>query len=242
MRWVKGHAAPEAGHAYARAQELWEQLGSPAEFLQIPYVQSVHHLYRGEFDLALRLDEDLVRVSGKQNDPAGLALGHYSSGRDLVSLGRFLSSRSHLEEAFAPYDPISHNSLAHQVGVHPHVTSQANLGIVLFCLGFPGQALAQSSAAIAEARRLAHPPSLASSLFIGAILLSLVGEVATLDERASQLIAVATEQGVPWWHALGMIYRGWVNVKNGDTAQGLSRLRSSSAAYCATGAELWDAL
>jgi hypothetical protein len=25
---VKGHAAPETGHAYARARELWEQLGS----------------------------------------------------------------------------------------------------------------------------------------------------------------------------------------------------------------------
>ena len=31
---VKGHAAPETGHAYARARELWERLDSPAEFLQ----------------------------------------------------------------------------------------------------------------------------------------------------------------------------------------------------------------
>ncbi len=33
---VKGYAAPETGHAYARARELWEQLGSPSEFLQFP--------------------------------------------------------------------------------------------------------------------------------------------------------------------------------------------------------------
>ena len=37
---VKGYAAPETGHAYARARELWEQLGSPSEFLQVPYGQS----------------------------------------------------------------------------------------------------------------------------------------------------------------------------------------------------------
>jgi class 3 adenylate cyclase len=37
---VKGAAAPETGQAYARARELWEQLGSPPEFLQIPYGQS----------------------------------------------------------------------------------------------------------------------------------------------------------------------------------------------------------
>jgi hypothetical protein len=60
---VKGYAAPETGQAYARARELWEQLGYPAEFLQVPYGQSVHHALRGELDLALRLDEDLLRLS-----------------------------------------------------------------------------------------------------------------------------------------------------------------------------------
>jgi class 3 adenylate cyclase len=32
LRAVKGSAAPEGGHAYARARDLWEQLGSPSEF------------------------------------------------------------------------------------------------------------------------------------------------------------------------------------------------------------------
>ena len=161
---VKGLAAPETGQAYARARELWEQLGSPSEFLQVPYGQSRYHVYRGEFDLAQRLDEDLLRLSRQRNDSAGLVLGHYSSGRNLMLAGRFASSRSHLEEVLALYDPISHRSLVHQAGIHPQVSSQAYLGIVLFCLGFPDQALARSNAAIAEARRLAHPPSLASEL------------------------------------------------------------------------------
>ena len=52
LQAVKGYAAPETGHAYARARELWEQLGSPSEFLQVPYGQSLYHAIRGEFDLA----------------------------------------------------------------------------------------------------------------------------------------------------------------------------------------------
>ena len=43
LRGVKGHAAPETGQAYARARELWEQLGSPSEFLRVPYGQSLYH-------------------------------------------------------------------------------------------------------------------------------------------------------------------------------------------------------
>jgi class 3 adenylate cyclase/predicted ATPase len=239
---VKGFAAPETGHAYARARELWEQLGSPSEFLQVPYGQSTYHAMRGELHLAHRFDEDLLRLSRQRDDSAGLVLGHYSSGRTLIFTGGFASSRSHLEAALALYDPISHRSLVHQVGIHPQAGSQAYLGIVLFCLGYPDQALARSNAAIAEARRLAHPPSLAAILAHGARLLSLVGDNAALGERADQLVSMATEQGFPFWRAQGAIYRGWVRVKNGDVAEGISLLRSGSIAYRATGAETWVAL
>ena len=53
---VKGQAALETGRAFARARELWEQLGSPSEFFRIPYGQSLYHAIRGELDLALRLN------------------------------------------------------------------------------------------------------------------------------------------------------------------------------------------
>jgi predicted ATPase len=44
---VKGEAAAETGHTYARARELWQQLGSPSEFLHIPFGQSSYHSIRG---------------------------------------------------------------------------------------------------------------------------------------------------------------------------------------------------
>jgi len=153
--------------------------------------------------------------------------------------GRFASSRSHLEEMVALHDPISDHSLVHQVGFYPHVNSQGLLGIVLFCLGFPDEALARSNAAIVDARRLAHLPSLAVSLANGITALSLVGDNAALDEWVDQVVAVTTEQGFPVWRAHGTIFRGWVRVKNGDVTEGISLLRSGLSAYRATGAEAW---
>jgi predicted ATPase len=232
---VKGYGAPETGDAYARARELWQLLGSPSEFLRVPFGQSVYHLYRGELDLALRLDQDLLRLSSQRNDSAGLVLSHASSGRDLFFAAKFTSSRSHLEETLALYDPISHRALVHQVGSHPHVNSQAWLGIVLLCLGFPDQALEWTSAASAEARRLAHPPTLAGCLAVGVRLRSLVGDNAALGEWVDRLVTVTTEQGFPHWRAMGTISRGWVKVKNGDMAEGISLLRSGLAASRATG-------
>jgi len=233
---VKGGGAAEVGHAYARARELWEQLGSPREYLSIAYGQSRHHSTRGEKDLAQRLDEELLRLSRERNDSNGLVLGYLSSGRRLMFAGRFASSRSRLEKVLALYDPMSHSSLVHQIGNYPQTMSQALLGIVLFCLGYPDQALKQSSAAIAEARRLAHPPSFTQSLAYGARLHAQYGDNAALDEWAGQLIEVATEQSFPEWRGYGVVHRGWAKVKNGDVAEGISLLRNASTAlHAATG-------
>jgi predicted ATPase/class 3 adenylate cyclase len=236
---VKGYAAAETGHAYARARELWEELGSPPEFLQVPYGLSRYHTTRGEFDRAHSRAEDLLRVSHQRNDSAGLVLGHNSSGVSQLLAGRFASSRSHLEEAFALYDQISHRPLVHQVGFHPHVSSQAYLGIVLFCLGFPNQALAQCNEATDEARRLAHLPTLAVILSLSTMLLSVVGKNAVMNELADQLVTVTTEQGFSRWRAQGTIFGGWAKVKNSDVAEGVSLLRRGSAAYRAIGSEMW---
>src|SRR6266851_6548329 len=137
------------------------------------------------------------------------------------------------------YDPISHRSLVYQAGNHPSVASLAILGIVLFCLGHPERALARSNAALAEARKLAHPPSLAVNLSFGAVLVSLIGDDEVLGERADDLLALATEQNFPLYHAIAPIYRGWLQVKNGDVTHGISLLRRGLSAYRAGGSELW---
>ena len=43
LHWAQRPGGAGNGDAYARARELWEQLGSPSEFLQVPYGQSLYH-------------------------------------------------------------------------------------------------------------------------------------------------------------------------------------------------------
>jgi predicted ATPase len=234
---IKGYAASETGHAYTRARELWEQLGSPSEFLRVPYGQSLYHMNRNEFDVAQSLAEDLLRLSRQRNDSAGLILGHYSSARSLGFTGNLPQWQSHLEAALALYDPISHRSLIEDAGFHLCVGARANLAIVLLLRGFPDQALVQSRAAVAEARTLAHPPTLAVILVYSTTVLSLIGEGPALDEAADELVAIATEQGFPFWGALGTICRGWVKAKDADVIEGISLLRHGLSAFRATGAQ-----
>jgi predicted ATPase len=236
---VKGSAAPETGQAYARARELWDRLGSPVEFVEVPCGQSRYHAHRGELDRAQSLAEDLLHLSRRRNDSAGLVMGHYSSGRNQMFVGSFAASRSHLETVLTLYDPNFHHSLVRQTGIHPQLAAQAALAIGLFCLGFPDQALARSNKAIAEARRLPDAPTLAMSLGIDALLLSIIGDDTGLEQQADALVTVATDQGFPFYRANGAIYRGWLKAKNADVTEGLSLLRAGSSAYAATGTTAW---
>jgi predicted ATPase len=236
---IKGVAAPESGRAFDRARALWEQLDSPSEFLGVPYGHSRYHMFRGELDLALRAAEDLLRLSSQRSDTAGLGVGHFCSGLNLMLAGRFVSSRSHLEEVSLLYDSVSHRSLFPQAEPHFQVGSQAYSATDLFCLGYPTQALVRINAVLAEARRLAHPPTLAVNLATGMRLFSLIGDTAVLGDWTDQLVAMATEQGFYYWRAQGTIYSGSLKVRTDDLAEGILLLRNGCAAFRATGAEIW---
>ena len=72
-----------------------------------------------------------------------------------------------------------------------------------------------------------------------ALLLSIIGDDTGLEQWTDGLVAVANEQGCPFYRATRAIFRGWVKARNADATEGLSLLRAGSVAYCATGATAW---
>jgi predicted ATPase len=123
--------------------------------------------------------------------------------------------------------------------MHVQCPSLGYLGHVLFCMGYPNQALLRCNAAIDEARRLAHAPSLAGSLATATRLLSLMGDYSILEERARELVALTTERGWQFWGGMGTISLGWAKVNSGELPLGTSLLCEGSAVYLATGAKAW---
>ena len=84
------------------------------------------------------------------------------------------------------------------------------LSLVLVVLGYPEQALAQNSEALAYARELAHPSTTAVALApMGCVLHQLLRDRRNALEQAEAGIALAREQGFPHYLAAGRIVRGW---------------------------------
>jgi predicted ATPase len=111
--------------------------------------------------------------------------------------------------------------------------------MVLWCLGYPDQALERSDAALALAQELSHPFSRAWALCFTARFHQFRRERQVTQERVEAAITLSTEQEFPLWVALGTILQGWALFEQGKNEVGIVQMRQGLAAYRHTGME-WD--
>jgi predicted ATPase/class 3 adenylate cyclase len=236
---AKGYAAPETGLAYARARELCAKFGETSQLFPVLFGQAVIHMQRAEHFAALAVSEELVRLAQRQEDPAPLLIGHRVVGASLFHLGRFTEARDHLERTLALYNPVQRHQHASLWAHDQRVTGLGWLSWTLCVLGYPDQAAARSREALAEARALAHLPTVAYALVWDGVQCQLRRQHRAAQAASAELMPLATEQGFPLWQAAAMIVGGWAQAAAGEGETGFAQLTSGLTRWRATGAEGW---
>jgi class 3 adenylate cyclase/predicted ATPase len=234
---IRGPASPAVEQAYARAQELCQQVGeTPQHF---PVLWGLWRFYnnRAEYQRARALGERLLSLAQQVHDAALLLEAHHALWATLLWSGEFASARAHLEQGSALYDPQQHHAHARLYGHDPGVCGLSCAALSLWSLGYPDQTLQSMREALTLAQALAHPPSLAPALDFATMLHQSRREQQATYERAEALMALATAQGFAQHLALATIMRGWVLAAQGQGAEGTAQLRQGLAAYQATGTE-----
>jgi predicted ATPase len=110
--------------------------------------------------------------------------------------------------------------------------------MTLWLLGYPAQALARLHEALTLAHKLLHPYSLAFVQCMATYVYQWRQDVSTVHEQAEAAIALATEQGLLQWAALGTSVRGWALTMQGQNEEGLTQVRQGITAWRATGQAL----
>jgi hypothetical protein len=151
---LTGWGTTELERTSARARELCTALGDPPELFGVSYrawnLRAIRADMRAAKDAALLL----LAKAEDIHDPAALRMAHGAMGETLFYMGQARLAAEHFRSALALDDP--DHPLA-PMGIDLRVTHLCYLGLALFLLGYPDQALHRELEAVARARTLSHP-------------------------------------------------------------------------------------
>jgi predicted ATPase len=235
---TKGYAALEVEKTYTRALVLCRQVGETPQLFWVLFGLYRFYLLRPELQTARELAEQLLRLAQKMHDPALLLVPHRALGLTLFHLGELTAALAHMQQSIALYDPQTHRPDQSPLsGQDPKVTGLSYAAWALWLLGYPDQARESSHEALALAEGLSHPLSLAFALNFTATLYQFRRERQQTHEQAEAIIALCTDQGIPFFLAIGTILQGWALAEQGQAKDGIAQIRQGLAGLRATGAE-----
>jgi class 3 adenylate cyclase/predicted ATPase len=235
---TKGYGAPEVEQVYARARALCQHMGETPQLFPVLRSLGMYYLARADYRTAGELGEQLLTLAQRQQDAGLLLEAHFMLGTPLFYLGELAAARAHLEQGIALYDPKQHRAHAALYGQDTGVACLGFAAWALGLLGYPDQALQCIHSALTLAQELSHPYSLVWALDFGAIIHYLRREGLQTHERAEAVVALASEQGFPFWVAAGTCYRGWALLQGGQVDEAITQIRQGLSVWQATGAEL----
>src|SRR5262249_6216953 len=159
----------EVVQAYTRARELCQQVGKTPKHFPVLYGLYVFHLARANHQTALELGEQCLQLAQCVQDAALLLMAHFVLGVSWFYLGNPVLACTHLEHTLAPYDPAQ----PHVLGPDPFIGGHGPYAWALWMRGYPTQARAQSAKALSHAQQVAHPYTLARTLYYNTFLCQL---------------------------------------------------------------------
>jgi predicted ATPase len=234
---TKGYSAPEVGQAYSRARALCQQIGETPDLFRVLWGLTLYYVVRMELQTALELGEQCLHMAQRAQDSALLLQAHHALWPVMLWRGDFASAHHHVERGMALYDPAHHPAHTALYGGHnPGVCCRQFAAVILWMLGYPDQALAQSRSVLTLAQSLAHPFTQAVAHCFTAWLHGLCRESHAAKEQAEATMRLCAEQGVQQWLAWGTVLRGKALTDLGQLEEGMAQICEGLAAWRATGA------
>jgi class 3 adenylate cyclase/tetratricopeptide (TPR) repeat protein len=235
---VKGYSAPEVERTYVRATELLSGVGDALPGLELSYWGIYTYFFaRKRYPEAQALAEKLVTLGGQQRHRETLAIGHRMMAFSLVSGGRLGEGLEHVARAltYADEDLERQRELAERRMVDPRVGTLA-FGALAYAAAGPREvSLRYAEEALALARRIGHPHTLAYALHYGAYACQFRREAFCCLEWAEECLALSREHRFRFWLLWTPLLRSWAVAWLGEPEKGLVLMREGLEAWSRSG-------
>jgi predicted ATPase/DNA-binding winged helix-turn-helix (wHTH) protein len=233
---TRGFGAPEVESAYARARALCQAVGDTPRLFPALWGLWLFYWARGSLGTAHELANSLLALARQSAEPGLLLQAYHALWATSFSQGDLRAAAAQAAEGMALYDAHQHAAMAVTYGNHDAgACSRYFRARALALLGCADEAVRMSDDAIALARNLAHPFSLALALTFAAAVHQLRRDPTTTEGRAAEAATIARAQGFRLILAWASPLEGWAIVQRGEHEEGLGRIREGVAGARATG-------
>ncbi|MBX3024566.1 AAA family ATPase [bacterium] len=234
---ARGYASPEVEQNYRAAHDLCRRLGETAELFPVVRGLCTFYIVRDNHVVANELAEQCLRIGEETRAPEYLIEGHNALGYTKFYLGELGPARALLETGVALYRSHRGAPLAALTPQDPAVACLSLLAAALWMLGYPEQGQRRIEEALALARSLASPFSLAYCCTYAATASELWRDFARSAAYSREAIAISTEHGFDVLRCAGTLHLGVAEGQLGEAEAGIARLTEALAEWRASGTE-----
>ena len=234
---TQGWAGPEAEAAYGRAWELCQRTGNTSQLVSVLWGYAQVSIVRADLLKHREVGARSFALAHQRSDATLLMVSHWLTGTNCFHSGEYVTSWRHLAQAHTRYDPQQRPTHV-TLGVDVRVFTLAYMSHTLWGLGYPEQAVQRSGEALALARDVQHPFSLALTQAYAAMLHQFRQEPQTASTHAAMAFALCTEHRMAYYLAWATIIQGWALAAQHRREEGLIQMQHGLTAFHATGGRL----
>ncbi|HKO17811.1 MAG TPA: hypothetical protein VJU82_02890, partial [Acidobacteriaceae bacterium] len=240
LRTTEGWSTETVRDAYTRALELCRDTGLDEHTFAAVFGLWTWNFLRGEIAEAQALAERLMGAAEVVSDAVYKVLAYEALGFTLFAQGKFKPAHVALQHSLKLSEKIEPEAYLDLSAQEPPVHVRLYDAIVVWMLGFPDQARRLCEEARIHADSSRYPFSEAMARTISLRVYQLRGEVALVEDYATQAIAMCQQHEFAHYLAMAMILRGWARAKQGNFESGIAEMQQGLEKERATGAVLFD--
>jgi tetratricopeptide (TPR) repeat protein len=224
---VSGHGT-ETLQMFTHARDLLDESATAEEQISVLHGLWRVQLHRGELVAARKLAEQSIGLAAHHERAEASGQANRALGTTLFWMGRFVDARRHLERAIELYalgqEDASIDSLF-RTG-----NALCTLGVTLWPLGYPDQAVIAVTEALAHARSGGHAVAVGITLWVASLFEAAFGACppsqATHVDEAIAHCSEHLKTYEPWVR----FNQGILSVRRGNARQGIEVMEDAMAA------------
>lgn len=228
---VQGYTV-EVEEAFKRVLELSEASGGlAAQRFPVLRALATYYMNIADFEAATRVGVELLDLAERDDDPTIQVDAHYVFGAATAFAGDLATGLPHLDRAIELFDPKIHPAGRFRLGPSQGVVARMASGLLLWQCGDPERAVTRIDEALALARDLDHPFSLAYALYHHGLFQIYRSRFEEARERAVELAEVAGSHEYAVWSTLASVLEGAALTGLGEVAEGLDLTEAGVRLY-----------